>query len=97
MKDELRIKPDCVETSSDRNEEFRMGAALLLIGICLAAIITLIKVYDWDSVERMNLADRSNQPMIKEYDGCTYIRFAHRHEFIHKANCSNPEHKTEGK
>jgi len=80
-----------------KNEELRMALGLLLVLVILIGVVVAVNTYDLDNMERLNIAERSRKPMIIEFDGCTYIRFQQRDKFIHKANCSNPDHKQEDK
>lgn len=87
MKEQLRIN----------NEDPKIAMVLLALFIILITVVIVVKRYDLDNVERVNIADRIREPMVQNYDGCTYIRFVHTDEYIHQANCPNPDHKTEGK
>ncbi|HAW81398.1 MAG TPA: hypothetical protein DCX27_17875 [Balneola sp.] len=80
-----------------KNKGFRIALTIIVLLFLSIGVIATIKTYDLDNIERVNITDRMREPMVQNYDGCTYIRFAHTHEYIHKANCSNPVHKTEGK
>lgn len=80
-----------------KNEELRMGLGIIVVVLLLFGVVAAVNTYDLDNVERVNIADRIREPMVQNYDGCTYIRFAHTDEYIHQANCPNPYHKTEGK
>ena len=87
MSKQLRIK----------NEGLRMCLGIIVIALLLIGGVAAVNTYDMDNVERINIADRANAPRVVEFDGCNYIRFVHTHEYIHQANCPNPDHKTEGK
>ena len=74
-----------------------MCLGIIVIALLFIGVVAAVNTYDMDNVERVNIADRTREPMVQKHDGCTYIRFALNHEYIHQANCPNPDHKTEGK
>lgn len=79
------------------NDGLRIGIAVITISLLFILGMQWAKSVDLEEVRRVNIAERDSNPYVAKFDGCTYLRFPHTKEYIHKANCSNPEHKTEGK
>jgi hypothetical protein len=89
MKEQLRIK----------NEGFKMKSAIGgLIGmVVLLVIASVFREYLNELGTEHNIAKRAYSIEEVEHDRCIYLFAPRLDKFIHKANCPNPDHKTEGK
>jgi len=89
MNEQLRIK----------NEGFKMKSAIgALAGMVILIIIASLFREDLNELgEQHKIAKRTYSIEEVEYDRCIYLFAPTLDKFIHKANCPNPDHKTEGK